>query len=124
MGWASTLVSPPDGDMRAYMASLAKLAARRWAQFLPGHGAAIAEPAARLAQLTQHRLDRETAILAQLRYGPMTPGELAQRIYTDTPPALMGAAARNILAHLIDLHERNLVASPDPISPVSQFHLI
>ncbi|OYU37599.1 MAG: MBL fold metallo-hydrolase [Pseudorhodobacter sp. PARRP1] len=112
MGWASTLISPPDGDMAQYMASLAKLAARHWQQFLPGHGAAVSDPAARLAELAQHRRAREAAIVTALRAAPARPAELARQLYTDTPPALLPAAARNILAHLIDLHDRNVV-TPD-----------
>jgi glyoxylase-like metal-dependent hydrolase (beta-lactamase superfamily II) len=124
MGWASTLVSPPDGDMRAYMASLAKLATRPWAQFFPGHGEVISTPAARLSELKAHRLARESAILAALKSAAMTPAELAARIYTDTPAALLGAAQRNILAHLIDLHERSQVESDDLPGPATRFHLI
>lgn len=124
MGWASTLISPPDGDMRAYMASLAKLASRPWAQFLPGHGEAIATPAARLAELHAHRLGRESAILSELKSGPLTPAELATRIYTDTPAALLRAAERNILAHLVDLHEGSRVDGDGPPGPATRFHLI
>ena len=124
MGWASSLVSPPDGDMGAYMASLAKLARRDWALMLPGHGEAVATPALRLAELTQHRCDRETAIIAALTDGPLTARQLADRIYTDTPTALLPAAARNILAHLIDLHERNITDSPPPLGAEVKFHLI
>lgn len=124
MGWASSLVSPPDGDMGAYMASLARLAQHDWALMLPGHGEAVADPALRLAELTQHRHDREAAIVAALSDGPQTARQLANRIYTDTPAALLPAATRNILAHLIDLHERNIADSPHPLGPEVQFHLI
>lgn len=124
MGWASSLVSPPDGDMGAYMASLARLAQHDWALMLPGHGEAVADPVLRLAELTQHRHDREAAIVAALSDGPQTARQLANRIYTDTPAALLPAATRNILAHLIDLHERNIADSPHPLGPEVQFHLI
>ena len=113
MAWATTLVSPPDGDMIDYMASLHRLAARRWSRMLPGHGAAIENPATRLAFLIRHRLDREAAIRAALStHGPATPAALAARIYTDIPPHLLPAATRNVLAHLIDLTARSL-ARPD-----------
>ena len=124
MGWASSLVSPPDGDMGAYMASLARLARCRWALMLPGHGEAVTAPALRLAELTQHRHDREAAIVAALGDGPQTARQLANRIYTDTPAALLPAATRNILAHLIDLHERNIADTPHPLGPEVEFHLI
>ncbi|MEO5614399.1 MAG: MBL fold metallo-hydrolase [Cypionkella sp.] len=124
MGWASTLISPPDGDMSAYMASLQRLATRGWQRFWPGHGETINDPAARLAALAAHRRARETAICAALQAGPARPAALATRLYTDTPPALLPAAARNILAHLIDLHNRNVVAATEPLGPEAQFKII
>jgi glyoxylase-like metal-dependent hydrolase (beta-lactamase superfamily II) len=124
MGWASTLISPPGGDMAQYMASLAKLAARRWQQFLPGHGEAIADPAARLAELAAHRRAREAAIVGALRQGAARPAELAAQLYTDTAPALLPAAARNILAHLIDLHGRNIVTTEDPLGAEAIFKIL
>ncbi|MES2667691.1 MAG: MBL fold metallo-hydrolase [Pseudomonadota bacterium] len=124
MGWASTLVSPPDGDMGAYMASLARLSVGRWQQFLPGHGPAVADPAARLADLTRHRKAREAAILAALGGGPLTPAALAARIYTDTAPALMPAAGRNVLAHLVDLAARSLVSATPAPHPDATFALL
>ncbi|WP_426031167.1 MBL fold metallo-hydrolase [Cypionkella sp. TWP1-2-1b2] len=124
MGWASTLISPPDGDMSAYMASLQLLAARQWRRFWPGHGETITDPATRLAALAAHRRARETAIRTALQAGPARPTDLAVQLYTDTPPALLPAAARNILAHLIDLHDRNIVTSTGPLSPDAQFKII
>jgi glyoxylase-like metal-dependent hydrolase (beta-lactamase superfamily II) len=121
MGWSTSLVSPPDGDMGDYMRSLALLAAREWQVFWPGHGAAVEDPAARLAALIQHRRDREAAICAALSAGPLAAEALAARIYTQTPTALLPAAARNILAHLIDLHDRKIVATPDAIGPAARF---
>ncbi len=114
MGWASTIVSPPDGDMAAYMASLDRLAARRARLLLPGHGGAVTDPADRIAALTAHRRGREAAIRARLGARPQTAAELARAIYTDTPPALLPAAARNVLAHLIDLTDRGLARSDGP----------
>lgn len=115
MGWASSLISPPEGDMAAYMASLAQLRQRAWRLLLPGHGAPVTDPAARLAALVAHRLQREGEVLAALAAAPATPADLACRIYRDTPAVLMPAAERNVLAHLIDLTERALVAaSPGP----------
>jgi len=112
MGWATSMVSPPDGDLTAFMASLEKLVPRQDRVFYPAHGAPVTAPAARLAGLIAHRRGREAQILQALTHGPATPAELAARIYTDTAPALLPAAARNVLAHLLDLTERNLV-SPD-----------
>lgn len=120
MGWATSLISPPDGDMAAYMASLARLSSRHWSRFLPGHGEPIEAPAARLAELAVHRRARESAILAALKAGDHTAERIALRVYRDTPTALMPAATRSVLAHLIDLQERNLVTctqTPGPFTP-------
>lgn len=109
MGWSTSIISPPEGDMTDYRTSLDKLARRRWRQFLPGHGAAVTDPAGRLRALIQHRKDREAAILSALIAGPATSADLAARIYTTTPAALLPAATRNVLAHLIDLQGKGRV---------------
>ena len=114
MGWATSIVSPPDGDMAAYMASLARLRACGAGRFLPGHGAAIDDPPARVAELTAHRRAREAAILAALTPAGLSAAEVAAAVYTDIPPALLPAAERNVLAHLIDLATRGLAATEDP----------
>lgn len=113
MGWAPSLVSPPDGDMGAYMASLARLAGGRWRLLLPSHGAPVTDPAGRIAELIAHRRGREAQVLAALAEGPADLARLTARVYHDIDPALLPAARRNALAHLIDLAERNLVAA-DP----------
>jgi glyoxylase-like metal-dependent hydrolase (beta-lactamase superfamily II) len=121
MGWATSLVSPPDGDMGAYMRSLENLQQRRWRQMLPGHGELVPDPAARLAELTRHRRMREAEILAELARAPGTAAMLAQRIYTNTPAALLPAASRNVLAHLIDLADRNLATPEGQITAATHF---
>ena len=116
MGWAPSLVSPPDGDMAAYMASLERLATGRWTRFLPGHGPVIKDPATRIAALIAHRRGRETQILQALAGGPLTLPALVARVYADTPRALHPAAGRNALAHLIDLTDRGLVSAAPSLS--------
>ncbi|MBA3911913.1 MAG: MBL fold metallo-hydrolase [Rhodobacter sp.] len=122
MGWSTTLISPPDGDMAAYMASLRRLQSGPWQRFLPGHGDPVEDPAARMAELVAHRLGREGAILAQLAENPATIPDLARRIYRDTPVQLLPAAERNVLAHLIDLASRNLVTASPALHPAALFH--
>ncbi|MDZ4134499.1 MAG: MBL fold metallo-hydrolase, partial [Paracoccaceae bacterium] len=115
MGWASSLISPPDGDMGAYMASLARLGNRNWQEFHPGHGALITDPAARLNELATHRRAREAAILGALLPGRRSIAQIVAEVYCETPGHLHPAAARNVLAHLLDLAERGLVgAAPTP----------
>ena len=123
MQWSTTLVSPPDGDMAAYMAALHRLALRPWARFLPGHGPAVDAPAQRLADLIRHRHMREAAILAALHaHGPAPAATLAARIYTDLQPHLLPAATRNVLAHLIDLTTQDRVdPGPGPLATTA-FH--
>lgn len=123
MGWASSLVSPPDGDLTDFMASCARLAKRDWSVFYPGHGAAISNPSARMEWLITHRRAREAAILDLLADGPANAPELARKIYLETPPALQGAATRNVLAHLIDLHGRGLVHHDATLEETATFAL-
>jgi len=123
MGWSTSTVSPPDGDMGAYMASLHRLARRRWLRFLPGHGAPVEDPEQRLRDLITHRQTREAQILSALGDGPARIPELAARLYHDIPRSLLPAAELNILAHLVDLASRNRVAAQPSLHPDSAFSL-
>jgi len=109
MGWATSLISPPDGDLTDFMGSCARLSARDWSVFYPGHGGQITEPNARLNWLIKHRQGREAAILQALRQGAANAIRLTAQIYTETPPGLMPAATRNVLAHLIHLYGKKKV---------------
>ncbi len=124
MGWATSMVSPPDGDLSDFMASLNRLADRRDRVFYPAHGAPIAAPQARVQELISHRRRREGQILAALSDGPATPQMLTARIYTDVPPALLPAAERNVLAHLIDLTRHRITTPDGPLSAKTRFALI
>ncbi len=121
MGWASSLVSPPDGDLTDFMASCRRLRGREWRVFHPGHGAPVDAPAARLDWLISHRLGREAAILDALAPGPAAARDLAERIYADTPAALLPAAERNVFAHLVDLTARNLATPLGALSANARF---
>jgi glyoxylase-like metal-dependent hydrolase (beta-lactamase superfamily II) len=123
MGWASSLVSPPDGDLTDFMASCHRLRAEPWQLFYPGHGAPVTDPADRLDWLISHRLSREAAILEQLARGPATAEALARAIYTETPPALLAAATRNVLAHLVDLASKNQAQPIGPLAETARFEL-
>ena len=123
MGWASSLVSPPDGDLTDFMMSCALLQSRQWSVFYPGHGAPIETPNQRLDWLVSHRQSREAQILNALSQGPKTAAMIAQDIYTETPPALLGAATRNVLAHLVDLTVKKIAAPAGPLCVDAVFGL-
>lgn len=114
MGWSTTVVAPPDGSMRDYMASLDRLRDRPESLFLPGHGGPVREPARFVRALGHHRRQREGAILARVAAGDRTIPAIVAAIYQGLAPALTGAAALSVLAHLEDLVERGLVASAGP----------
>jgi glyoxylase-like metal-dependent hydrolase (beta-lactamase superfamily II) len=121
MAWASSLVSPPDGDLTDFMLSCARLRQSNWRRFYPGHGPVVDDPAGRLDWLIAHRRDRERAILSVLSQGPSDAARIAARVYTDTPHHLMPAAERNVVAHLIDLHEKSMVVPHGPLAATSIF---
>ena len=121
LGWASTLVSPPDGDVAAFMATSQRLRARRSRVFYPGHGAPVRDPAGRLGWLIAHRRDREAAILGALDDTPRGAAEITARVYTDTDPAMLPAAQRNVLAHLVDLVEKKRITAEPSLSSEARF---
>jgi glyoxylase-like metal-dependent hydrolase (beta-lactamase superfamily II) len=110
MGWSTTIVSPPDGDMGAYMMSLAKLQGRDEAIYYPAHGPLIDSPKKVLRGLVLHRRQREAQILSELRKGRERIPEIVAFMYREVDPGLHPAAERSVLAHLIDLEGRGLVA--------------
>ncbi|BDG73088.1 MBL fold metallo-hydrolase [Roseomonas fluvialis] len=105
MSWSTTVVSPPDGDMAAYMASLARLRARDDRLFLPGHGPPLPEPQPFMAALAAHRIEREAMVLEALRRAKRaTARDLVGAVYGPAlDERLVPAAARSLLAHLIKL---------------------
>jgi len=109
MGWSTTIVSPPDGDMAAYMESLDRLRARHDRIYLPAHGPAVDNPQAHVRALAGHRRMREKQILARLEAGEGRIPAMVEAMYRDIDPRLHPAAARSVLAHLIELQRRGLV---------------
>ena len=111
MGWSTTVVTPPDGDMAQYMASLRKLLARDDATLYPTHGGPIRDPKPFIQAYIDHRLEREAQIVVCLRDGVGTIPEMVSRMYVDVDKRLHPAAARSVLAHLIQLeHEGRVIA--------------
>jgi glyoxylase-like metal-dependent hydrolase (beta-lactamase superfamily II) len=110
MGWATSVVAPPDGDMADYMASLGKLLARGDHILYPAHGPAIEDPKARLTELVAHRRQREREILDRLAAGEGHIPAMVATIYVGLDPRLLAAAGRSVLAHLLELERRGLAA--------------
>lgn len=109
MGWSTTIVSPPDGDMAAYMASLEKLMGRSDRIYYPGHGDAVENPQRFVRGLLGHRRAREGQILRLLSEGVGAVPAMVARMYVGLDARLLPAAERSVLAHLIDLGARGLV---------------
>jgi glyoxylase-like metal-dependent hydrolase (beta-lactamase superfamily II) len=110
MGWSTTVVAPPDGDMAVYMASLDKLLARPDRIYFPAHGPAIDNPHDHVRRLIAHRHGRERQILDALAGGEGSIPAMVASLYAEVDPRLHPAAGRSVLAHLLDLESRGLVA--------------
>ncbi|MEO7026960.1 MAG: MBL fold metallo-hydrolase, partial [Caulobacteraceae bacterium] len=103
MGWSTTVVTPPDGDMGDYMASLRAVAARDFATLWPTHGPPVTDVAPFLAAYSEHRRERERQILRRLAAGDETIAAMVPTIYASVDPRLHAAAAHSMLAHMIEL---------------------
>ena len=120
MGWATSLVSPPDGDISDFLASCRRLRDEGATILYPGHGAPVVDPAARINWLLAHRADRRAQVLAALSV-PRDVAALTRAIYTDVAPALWPIAARNVFAQLVELVEAGQVAAEPRLSPEATY---
>lgn len=109
MGWSTTVVIPPDGDMGDYMQSLDKLRQRDDRIYYPAHGPAVTNPQQYVRHLVGHRLQRERQISGIVKERSSTIPEIVTAAYPDIDPRLIGAAGASVLAHLLDLEKRALV---------------
>jgi glyoxylase-like metal-dependent hydrolase (beta-lactamase superfamily II) len=110
MGWSTSVVVPPDGDMTAYMASLDKLYAREDTVYYPAHGPQIDKPRQLVRGMIGHRRQRENQIVRILSSeGPRTAAGFVPLMYKGLDPRLAGAAEMSVTAHLIDLERRGMV---------------
>jgi len=115
MGWSTTVVAPPDGKMRDYMASLDAVIARDFATIWPTHGPPITAPKPFLQAYRAHRLEREAQVLARLKAGDRTIAEMTPILYATVDRRLWPAASLSVLAHLTKLVEDGVAAaSPGP----------
>ena len=110
MGWSTTVVAPPDGDMADYMASLQKLMVRDDAVYHPTHGEPVTDPQRFVKHLIGHRRQRETQVLRAIGEGLVTIPQMVAAMYAMVDKRLHPAAGLSVLAHLIDLEQRGRVA--------------
>ncbi len=123
MGWSTSLVSPPDGDMTDFMSSCETLKRLDARVFYSGHGAPITSPSTRVEELMAHRHARTAAICDALRDRPMPVAQIVDHVYADLNPALKPAAGRNVFAHLVALVTDGQVAAKPDLSPDAVFTL-
>jgi glyoxylase-like metal-dependent hydrolase (beta-lactamase superfamily II) len=124
MGWSTAVISPPDGNMADYFASLRKLLPRQEQLYIPTHGAEIRDPVPFVNAYIEHRLDREEQILTRLREGPQTIPQMVAKNYADTPIHLHAAAGRSMLAHLVQMVKDGRVKTEDGRATIaSTYHL-
>jgi glyoxylase-like metal-dependent hydrolase (beta-lactamase superfamily II) len=109
MKWSTTVVSPPDGDMADYMASLQKLYDREDRIYYPAHGPAVEKPRQLVRGMIGHRRQREAQIVKLLSQGPHAIPDMVAAMYKGLDPRLLGAAGRSVLAHLVDLQRQGRV---------------
>ncbi|MCB0981603.1 MAG: MBL fold metallo-hydrolase [Acidimicrobiaceae bacterium] len=109
MGWSTTVITPPDGDMRSYFESLHKVAALPAAVIWPTHGAPVLEARPFIDAFVAHRLEREAGVLAAVRDGVALVPDIVRRLYVGVPEKLYRAAGRSVLSHLIKLAQDGLV---------------
>lgn len=121
MGWSTTIVSPPDGDMLAYMKALEKLRARGETRYFPTHGAPIEEPHGFVDGLIAHRHDREAQIAACLADGVCGIPQMVARMYADVDTKLHPAAARSVLAHLVHMVQTGRAACDGEPGPETAY---
>ena len=114
MAWSTSIVAPPDGSMRAYMASLDRLRERGETLYWPGHGGPVRDPRRFVRGLAAHRRQREAAIRTRLTAGDGDIATIVRAIYQGLAPHLMGAAALSVFAHLEDLVERGIAVTDGP----------
>lgn len=113
MGWSTSVIAPPDGDMADYMASLERLLARDDSILYPTHGSPIRDPKSFIAEYLAHRRSREAQVIACVAEGIGTLRAMVERIYSGVDPKLHPAAAQSLAAHLIKLEHEGRVAQQE-----------
>lgn len=115
MGWNTSVVAPPEGNMRDYLASLERLLEREDEVYFPGHGGRIERPLRFTKAFLIHRKNREQAILEAIRGGNRTIAEIVAQIYKGLDQRLVRAASMSVLAHIEHLVHRGLIRTTTPL---------
>jgi glyoxylase-like metal-dependent hydrolase (beta-lactamase superfamily II) len=123
MGWSTTVITPPDGDMTAYLESLQKVRDRSFATLWPTHGPPIREVTPFIDAYAQHRQERIDQILLALADGPGRIRDLVPKLYRDVDERLWPAAARSMLAAMIHLERGGDVEAGGPPGPDTVYRL-
>lgn len=124
MGWSTTVVSPPDGDMTAYLDSLRRVAARDDAMLWPTHGPPRDDGTRYVNALIDHRVERERGVLAAVRAGRATIPEIVALLYADVREELHKPAGRSVWAHLERLVAEGRVEVEGSGSPTLDAHYL
>jgi glyoxylase-like metal-dependent hydrolase (beta-lactamase superfamily II) len=123
MGWSTTVVSPPDGDMADYLASLDTIQARGFRTLWPTHGPPITVPGPFIDGYRAHRMERERQILAQLAAGKSRIGDMVPAMYVGVDARLYPAAGRSVLAHMVQLVKTGRVVTNGAAGIESDYRL-
>jgi glyoxylase-like metal-dependent hydrolase (beta-lactamase superfamily II) len=124
MGWATSVISPPDGDLFDYLASLRKLLQRDDARYWPTHGPAIDDPKTYVQSFIDHRLERERQIIEALKPGPTTIKAIVPGIYAEVDKRLWRAAANSVYSHLLAMHRDGRAACDGDPSLTTTWRLV
>lgn len=124
MGWSTTVISPPDGNMRDYFASLDKIRARGFSTLWPTHGPPVTDVAPFIDAYATHRRAREAMIVERLRAGDTLIPEMVKVIYKDVDKRLHVPAAHSVLAHMIQLVEEGRAVADGPLTLATHYRLV
>jgi glyoxylase-like metal-dependent hydrolase (beta-lactamase superfamily II) len=123
MGWSTTVITPPDGDMGDYLRSLEAVRARGFATLWPTHGPPVTEPAPFLSAYAAHRLAREAQVVAELAAGKTRIKDMVPRLYASVDRRLWPAAAHSVLAHMLELVKTGRAVADGPPGMDSDYRL-
>jgi glyoxylase-like metal-dependent hydrolase (beta-lactamase superfamily II) len=124
MAWSTSVITPPDGDMADYMASLDLLLTREDETYWPTHGPAITKPRPHVEAFITHRREREAAVLERIKAGDRTIADMVPRIYAGLDPKLFAAAGLSVKAHIRHLIEQGLIVPVNATDPEAGYRAV